>query len=289
MKKKLIPRDRPTDFPTLAMDRFNPIVSDDSPVLYHRLHGAQHIETPHKHDFFIMLYVEKGTGTHTVDFIDYPLDEDQLHLVFPNQVHQWDFANDTQVDQLMFSRNLFEQISPWFRVPIFHQQQRAVYTIPPTLATLIKQEFQAIKGELAVKPTYWELVYLRCQVIGLLISKLIESEKEYSEPQQIHPLLTKFIQLVEKNYRAERSVSFYADRLYISANYLNVLCKKNTASSASKIIQDRILLEAKRLLKISDRTAKEIAYDLGFYDHASFSKFFKSQTGISPSDFKRQT
>jgi AraC-like DNA-binding protein len=57
-------------------------------------------------------------------------------------------------------------------------------------------------------------------------------------------------------------------------------------TSASSLIQGRILLEAKRLLKVSEMSVKDIVYDLGFYDHASFSKFFKAQTGMTPSQFK---
>ncbi len=275
------------DVPTLAMSRFNPIASDDSPLLFHELRGARQIDSPHKHDFFIMLLVERGTGIHRVDFIDYPLQPYQLHLVFPHQVHQWDFSDDTVVYQLMLSPHLFQQVSPWYRLPVL-QQQAAVLNLPTDIWQTLLHEFLCIKAELVLKPTYWELLYLRCQVIGLLVSKLLLGEAEKHDQPSVHPLLTKFVQLIESHYRTARAVSYYADKLHISANYLNVLCKKHSKVPASKIIQDRILLEAKRLLKVSDRSAKEIAYELGFYDHASFSKFFKSQTGYSPTAFKKQ-
>jgi AraC-like DNA-binding protein len=100
-----------------------------------------------------------------------------------------------------------------------------------------------------------------------------------------NPIISKFLNLIDEHFRTERSVSFYADKLNISANYLNIVCKKNLNASASSLIQDRILLEAKRLLKVSEMSVK-ILYDLGFYDHASFSKFFKMQTGMTPSQFK---
>ena len=56
--------------------------------------------------------------------------------------------------------------------------------------------------------------------------------------------------------------------------------------AASSLIYDRILLEAKRLLKVSEMSVKDIVYELGFYDHANFSKFFRSQTGMTPTQFK---
>ncbi|WDF70020.1 helix-turn-helix transcriptional regulator [Sphingobacterium oryzagri] len=289
MKKQRVYPNQFSDFPTLAMDRFTPVDSGNSPLLFHLLRGEQHIESAHKHDFFIIMLVKKGSGVHSVDFTDYTVRKNQLHVVLSHQVHQWHFSGDSLIYQLMLSRKLFAQLSPWYRLPISHQQQRAVFDIPEKLVDTLVHEFQAIQDELQLKPTYDELIYLRCQIIGLTMSRFMEHEEKEHNNIQRHPVVSKFIQLVEDNYRTARAVSFYAAKLHISANYLNVLCKKYTAWSASKIIQDRILLEAKRLLKISDRSAKQIAYDLGFYDHASFSNFFKSQTGVSPIDFRRQT
>jgi AraC-like DNA-binding protein len=65
-----------------------------------------------------------------------------------------------------------------------------------------------------------------------------------------------------------------------------MVCRKQLNVAASSLIQDRVLLEAKRLLKTSSMTVKEIVFDLGFYDHANFSKFFKSHTAMTPSAFK---
>jgi len=67
-----------------------------------------------------------------------------------------------------------------------------------------------------------------------------------------------------------------------------VLSNRVLHKSASFLIQERVLLEAKRLLKISDKTIKAIVFDLGFYDNASFSKFFKCHTNMTPSQFKAQ-
>ena len=100
-------------------------------------------------------------------------------------------------------------------------------------------------------------------------------------------LLRAFNVLVEEHFRKEHSVQFYADSLYKSPKTLsNSFAKLNT--SPLKIIHERIILEAKRLLIYTDKTAKEIAYEVGFEDASHLSRLFKKQTSISPSDFKKQ-
>ncbi|MDF4222295.1 helix-turn-helix domain-containing protein [Maribacter sp. M208] len=100
-------------------------------------------------------------------------------------------------------------------------------------------------------------------------------------------LLRSFNLLVEEYYKTEHSVSFYADKLFKSPKTLsNTFSKFNT--TPLQIIHERIILEAKRLLIYTDKTAKEIAYDIGFEDASHLSRLFKKQTQQSPSEFKKQ-
>jgi AraC-like DNA-binding protein len=82
-------------------------------------------------------------------------------------------------------------------------------------------------------------------------------------------------------------VADYARAQHLSSNYLNEVIKSETGSSAKDWIQQRLLLEAKRLAQYSDLPAKEIAFSLGYEDVAHFSKFFKNLEGHSFSEFKQ--
>lgn len=122
----------------------------------------------------------------------------------------------------------------------------------------------------------------------IIATRLLKAKEGFSETTSNTKidLLREFNMLVEAHFKTEHSVLFYAQKLYKSPKTLsNTFAKLNT--SPLQIIHERIVLEAKRLLIYTDKTAKEIAYDLGFEDASHLSRLFKKQTSFSPTDFKR--
>lgn len=101
-----------------------------------------------------------------------------------------------------------------------------------------------------------------------------------------HNLIREFNFLVEQNFRAQRSVSYYAELLHKSPKTITNTFKKIGKQSPLQIIHDRVLLEAKNLLHYTRKDVSEIAYELGFENVQIFSRFFKKQAGISPTDFR---
>ena len=99
-------------------------------------------------------------------------------------------------------------------------------------------------------------------------------------------IIRKYNMLVENNFKKEHRVSFYAEKLHRSPKTLANLFAIYNHKSPLTVIQERVLLESRRLLMYTDKSTKEIAYELGFDDAAYFSKFFKQHTSQSPSDFR---
>ena len=275
-------------FPVLGIQEFSEDQSQRCNLLFHELHGARSIDEPHKHDFFIVILFERGNGIHTIDFVEYPIEAAQIHVVFPGQVHQWEMKQETVGYQLMISREWFGDFLSSLRFSVSYYQKHPVFDVSEKVQRELLQEFRSIQQALNEKTVFWDLIRTRIQLIALILSKTVETTFNDTEVYHSNPLISKFRILVEEHFKAERSVSFYAEKLSVTANYLNVLCKKNLKVAASAFIQDRILLESKRLLKGTEMTVKDIVYELGFYDHASFSKFFKAQTGNSPSQFREE-
>ncbi|XCF06612.1 helix-turn-helix domain-containing protein [Tamlana crocina] len=123
----------------------------------------------------------------------------------------------------------------------------------------------------------------------IIVTRLLKADQDvlHVSKNTKMDLLRDFNLLVEENYRTAHNVSFYAERLFKSPKTLsNTFAKLNT--SPLQIIHERIILEAKRLLVYTDKTAKEIAYEIGFDDASHLSRLFKKYTALSPSDFKKQ-
>ncbi len=96
-----------------------------------------------------------------------------------------------------------------------------------------------------------------------------------------------FMNLVHKHYSKERSVGFYADKLFISPKYLSLIIKEVTGRSAAEWIDECVILEAKNLLRYSGKNIQQVAYELNFSNQSSFGKYFKHLTGMSPSQFQK--
>ncbi|WP_430906570.1 helix-turn-helix domain-containing protein [Maribacter sp. 2-571] len=129
----------------------------------------------------------------------------------------------------------------------------------------------------------------------LLKRMLIKATRMIKKDQHATPLQTpqydlvrQYHVLVEQHFKEKHTVSDYAELLFKSPKTLSNLFKKTGDSAPLKIINERIMLEAKRLLFYSDKTAEEIGYELGFNEAAHFSKFFKNQTGVPPATFKKK-
>ncbi len=95
-----------------------------------------------------------------------------------------------------------------------------------------------------------------------------------------------FLRLVRNNHRKERSIGFYADKMFISPKYLSLIIKDATGRSAAEWIDLYVLQEAKNLLKYSGKNVQQVAYELNFSNQSSFGKYFKHLTGLSPTQFQ---
>ena len=100
--------------------------------------------------------------------------------------------------------------------------------------------------------------------------------------------IRQFNLLVDIHYKEKKQVSDYAEMLYKSPKTLANLFGTYNQKSPLRIIHERIILEAKRLLYFTDKSSKEISWDLGFEDVAHFSKLFKKVTGETPTDYKQK-
>lgn len=150
--------------------------------------------------------------------------------------------------------------------------------------TFIEEEFEYnddIQGEM-----------LRVLLKRLLIKSVRLLKIRIVDPTLEQPkldIIRQYNLLVEAHFKEKHKVSEYADLLHKSPKTLSNIFSKFNNKTPLQVINDRIILEAKKLLLLSERSSKEIAFGLGFSEASHFSKFFKNHAGVSPIHFKKNT
>jgi len=131
-----------------------------------------------------------------------------------------------------------------------------------------------------------KILLKRLIIIATRLAKEQYVEEELIESDKFD-IFRKYNLLVDRNFKKHHQVQFYANELNKSQKTLANLFARYRLKCPLRIIQDRIISEAKKLFYYTDKSAKEIAYELGFEDSAHFSRFFKNVTGQNISEFKK--
>ncbi|MDB5261650.1 MAG: AraC family transcriptional regulator [Adhaeribacter sp.] len=258
-------------------------------------HLQQHafIQKPHKHDFYIILLVTQGTGTHTIDFITYPVNPQTIFFISPGQVHAWELSTDTAGHILFFNTEFYRLASPQqkiYRFPFFNTLLRnPLLPVSPAQAINITGLLKHISQEHAGHNRQWEEViryYLNILLIQL--GRFFEDHYGHDRSAMPHyPAWEYLEELLEQHYKQHEPVSFYAAKLHISVRQLNGIAKNTLNKTVLELLQDRILLEARRLLTHSGLTITQVAAELGYFDNSYFARFFKKHTGQTPEQFRQ--
>lgn len=255
------------------------------------LKNAEHIKFPHRHDFYYLLYISSGKGTHTIDFKTYPIRNNQLFFMSPGQVHEWDLPLNTIGYTLFFSKELFS--SKEFKIEnewsFFHNFfDDAAFIVPKPEQQLIENLFSNILAEYDKNKRNRDKVTKNLTAALLYkIDELLLSKKKTNGGNN-NDIIRRFDLLIDKNFVEEHQLDFYANKLNISQNYLNALCKKNLNKSAKELLNERLLLESKRLIKHSNLGIKEIADYLNFNSSSYFVRFFSKHENLTPFQFKNK-
>ncbi|PRZ24206.1 helix-turn-helix domain-containing protein [Flavobacterium granuli] len=254
----------------------------------HSVKGRNEFEQPHKHDFYLVFFVDSGSGLHDIDFMQYKVSDNQIYFIRPGQLHNWSLKEGTSGFQLMLSEEVIQVFSNLSPFPFFQLASPSCLSLHTKEFDEYRKQLQEIEKLLPYKDLLTkEIVVLRLHLLLKLLQKDYVAHFPDNEvivrPEKI---VQKFIDLIEIHFHEESSVRFYAQQLNITPNYLNILSQKYLKTAAGDFIKDRIMLEAKRLLISTSLSMKEIAYQLGFNDNGYFSKAFRKHTGKAPSDFR---
>jgi AraC-like DNA-binding protein/quercetin dioxygenase-like cupin family protein len=247
---------------------------------------------PHAHNFYEVCIFFEGSGTHEIDFTPYPIHNNTLHIITPGSVHLIKACPGTKGYIIAFSAAFYDY---------FAQQQQKLssfsfYNLASSypILNLESPSAEYVKNWLTNLITdynnqspnlfLWAHLHLFLWKIHLIYNELNPTSLLKIDANT--KLLERFKHLVEQHFLEKHQVKEYAQLLFISPSQLNRIVKKITGSTAIGLIQDRILLEAKRLLFFSEMTNQEVAFHLAFVDPSHFTKLFKNKTGMTPSEFR---
>lgn len=243
-------------------------------------------EKAHRHNFFqIFLFTASG-GTHLVDFEQSECKTNQIHIVNPGSIHKLNRSRTTEGYVLLFSRTFFDQNQPNPNYFIYRNDFSKFLELKPIdfnrileLVLWIEREQQSQQA-FSAKSTrnILELVVIEIQRSLHFEALTVATEND--------ALFDQFMHDVNLNFNIQHSLAHYSKIMHLSPDKLNKICQEKVNKTPSEIIQERILLEAKRLLFHSQLSIKEIAFALGYEDPSYFNRIFKQKVDLTPAGFR---
>jgi len=260
--------------------------------VYRKTNGAPDI--PHRHDYYTIIFIERGQGTHFIDFTEYEIADRSIFFIMPGQMHQVILSSEptgwiiTFTEEFLIANSIPDKMIN--DIYLFND-----YGQSPPLP--INENDMPVYENLILQMAHFQksLETYTQEAVGSLVKVfLIQgnnhcSLRKSNNPQLVETsnhILRTFKQLLNKQYATDHMVSDYASALAVTSDYLNKTVKNLTGKSAKDHIQSKLITEAKRSLLFSSLSNKELAYELGFDEASHFNNFFKKITGQTPSEFR---
>ncbi|EJL75291.1 AraC family transcriptional regulator [Chryseobacterium populi] len=262
----------------------------------HLVSSHKHIEKPHRHDFYVTVLFTKGTGVHEIDFQKYEVSEGSLFFLSPGQVHSWELSPETDGYIFFFSQGYYDmhyvnqklRNFPFFNSAAFPRKLQLEMPELQRITTL----FQEIEHE------YHARNLMKNEYILSLISKIyINVARQFSKDYDTlvsSPSISyfkhyqDFEKLLEEYFTSQKLISYYASMMGISPKHLNRVTRIVVQKTATEVITERLMLEAKRMLMYLDESLVEIAFRLGYEEYSYFARVFRKNSGMTPTQFIRK-
>lgn len=263
-------------------------ISSEDFHLYEQFEGFNNIKESHRDEYHLFFLQEKGTTTIEIDFQEHTIKPSSVIFIHQNQVHRtlsfnnattsiWAISNENINSEYL---KLLEDITP----------VKPLVLKPETFSIISEAVSFCLKlSDRKNERLYYSLLNGSCNtLIGLVISQYLVQSKPLNKLSRFEIITRAFKELLERNFVTAKRPSEYAQQLNISSSYLNECVKNTTGHSVSHHIQQRVILEAKRLLYHSNISVKEIATELGYDDYPYFSRLFTKVSGMTALAFRNK-
>lgn len=245
-------------------------------------------EQPERHDRHCFFLLEKGSVNMEIDFECHHIHSPAAIYLHPDRVHRIIGFDDVTVSSLAINDEALE--------PEYLQWLEDISLVKPVPLTPDTFDFLSEAAALCIKiaerkkDQFYQSIFKAHSnaLVGLMIETYI-AETKPSDKLSRPELVTKaFRKALSQHFARIKRPKDYAEKLHLSTAYLNECVKATTGQPVSYHIQQRVILEAKRLLYHSNQSLKEIAAVLGYDDYPYFSRLFIKITGVGPLTFRRK-
>jgi AraC family transcriptional regulator, transcriptional activator of pobA len=285
---------------TTAFSEFLTHVDDGAPpaaaltllLLKQKRNSGPQVVDPHLHEQVVQLIVvRRGGGTLTFEDSQHSFHAPAIIVVPSHKLHAFSYEENTERWVVTVAKGYFQEIVT--RTPEFSEILAGAHCIQYLDHEREYAELEHVLGKLdweqKLSARYREIA-TEALLIDLLVGILRRIQHSHSchaaqhgSHQDVH---RRFIQMVEEHHTEHWSLQKFADALGVTLPHLRAVCRSVSGESPIRIINARIVLEAKRCLAYTNLSVSEIAYRLGFEDPAYFARFFKSRSGQTPSLYK---
>jgi AraC-like DNA-binding protein len=248
---------------------------------------------PLRFDALIVMMIERGSGKIGINLQEYDIQKNSFVIIYPQCfVHLLDVSEDTYAKVVVCAPSALEDILPKLTdlMPLLLQNSaHPVLQFSDEEYKITSCLYESLKCMLHSTKTQ----FLRAKVVCLLQAIFYETldrsrQMEMHNPQtRKQEIMSKFLLELTKNFRTERGVAFYAHLLCITPKHLSAVIKEISGRTAGEWIERYVITEAKVLLKSTDLSMKEISDALNFSNQSFFGKYFRQQTGVSPSVYRK--
>jgi AraC-like DNA-binding protein len=246
-------------------------------------------DQPHTHNFEELLIGIQGKVTHFIDFEEVTTEAPFISFVTKGKVHRLiPKAHNGNCDiwGIRFKSEFIPETT--FQLYSLYHDRANIKLEKGYCFERLVTICEMMSDEASQENPNYSIIKQLLSVLFTMIEierKKLDSVNETIQKTQ-NVSFGNFLAILEENYHRPLGVDFYAEKLFMSARNLNLICQNILEQSVSEIIETRKLIEAKNLLISTEKTISEIAFELGYNENSYFSNVFKKKSGQSPSEFR---
>ncbi len=243
---------------------------------------------PHRLHFNAVIYISEGYGEHHIDHKVYRFNPGTIMFISRHQIHHFDFNPDVKGYVIPFDDNMLHlgNDDPCrIKIKLAFEEVNFINNLDQDYGFYFEQLWQEFNH-------YQDVVsseIIRSIMRTLMLKTLLRYYQSLSQSQSRSPGALELMQLkelIETHYKSCRKVADYAGMMGKTTKKINSIAKENSGRTAKELIDDRVMLEAKRLLAYTQYSIVDIALILGFNEATNMTKFFRRHTELTSKEFR---